>query len=108
MELSSRQQFRRKILTDEEVRALSRAAAALLGPEIVAMSKGHDLSMEDNCRYMSLSARLEDARTERGLTLKEAAKELRTPKYRLEEVEKGRLRSLNPGLLLQYVDYLGL
>lgn len=100
--------FRRKILTDEEVRAFSKAAEALLGPEIMAMSRSYELSMEDSLRYMSLSARLEYARSERGLTLKEAARELRTPKYRLEKVEKGRLKSLNPELLLRYVDYLGL
>lgn len=109
MELSKKeQQFRRKILSDEEVHALAKAAKELLGPEIMAISKSHSLGMEDSLRYMSLAARLEDARAERGLTLKDAAKELGAPKYRLEDVEKGSLKSLQPGLLLQYVEYLGL
>lgn len=109
MELSKNEQrFRRKILSDEEVRAFAKAAKELLGPEIMAISTCQHLSMEDSLRYMSLSARLEDVRTARGLTLKDAAKELGTSKYRLEEVEKGRLKSLNPDLLVQYVEYLGL
>ena len=57
---------------------------------------------------MSLAARLADARAARGLTLKEAATELKSPKYRLEDVEKGHLNNLNPGLLSLYADYLGL
>jgi hypothetical protein len=109
MELSKKEQaFRRKILTDEEVRALAKATKAMLGSEIMAASNKYDLSIEDGLRYMSLAARLEDARTARALTLKEAAAELKTPKYRLEDVEKGHLSGLKPGLLVQYVDYLGL
>ncbi len=109
MDLSRKQrQYRRRILTDDEVRAFAKATKALLGPELLAISKNHHLGMEDSLRYMSLAARLEDARTERGLTLKDAAKDLRAPKYRLEDVEKGDLKNLKPGLLLQYVDYLGL
>lgn len=109
MELSKKEQkFRRKILTDDEVRAFAKATKTVLGPEIMATSENHHLSIEDSLRYMSLAARLEDARTESGLTLKEAAKELKVPKYRLEDVEKGNLRSLNPALLLHYIDHLGL
>jgi len=81
--------FRRKILIDEKVCALAKATKAILGPEIMASSNKYHLSVEDGLRYMSLSARLEDARTARGLTLKEAARDLKTPKYRLEEIEKG-------------------
>jgi len=109
MELSKKEQaFRRKILTDEEVRAFAKATKAMLGQELMAASNKYDLSIEDGVRYMSLAARLEDTRTARGLTLKVAAQELKTPKYRLEDVEKGDLKSLNPGLLSLYVDYLGL
>ncbi len=109
MELSKKaQQFRRRILTEAEVRAFAKATKAILGPEIMAVSDKGLLSVEDNIRYMPVAARLEDARTARGLTLQEAAKELKTPKYRLEDVEKGDLKNLKPGLLLQYVDHLGL
>lgn len=109
MELSNKEkQFRRKILTDDEVRAFAKATKGLLGPEIMTASNKYDLNIEDSLRYMSLAARLESARTERGLTLKDAAEELKTPKYRLEDVEKGHLMSIKPDLLLQYVDYLGL
>ncbi len=101
-------QLKRKILTDAEVGAFAKAAKALLGPEIMARSDNYQLSVEDNLRYMSVAARLEDTRTARGLTLKEAAKELGTPKFRLEIVEKGHLKELNPGLLTLYVDHLGL
>lgn len=101
-------QLRCKILTDDEVRALAKATKAFLGPEIMAISKSYDLSIEDSLRYMSLSARLEDSRTARGLTLKETAKELKVPKYRLEDVEKGAIKNLMPGLLVEYVAFLGL
>lgn len=102
------QQFRRKILTEAEVRSFVNAMKALLGPEFMATSDKYHISIEDNLRYVSVAALLEDARTAQGLTLKEAAKELGTPKYRLEIIEKGHLKELNPGLLTQYLDYLGL
>lgn len=108
-ELSGKEyHLRRKILTEDEVRAFAKATKDLLGPEIMARSNKYHPSVEDGPRYMSLAARLEDARTERGLTLKDAAKELGAPRYRLEDVEKGHLRELNPALLSMYVDVLGL
>ena len=49
MGLSKKEQtFRRKILTDEEVRAFAKATKAMLGPEIMAASSTHHFSIEDN------------------------------------------------------------
>jgi len=109
MELSRKQrQFRRKILTETEIRAFAKATKALLGPRLSDVIQGRQINFEDSLRYMSVGARLEEARTKRGVSPKEMAAELKVPRYRLESVEKGRLRELQPELLLRYVDHLGL
>lgn len=95
-------------MTDAEVHAFAKATKALLEPKLFDAIQNHPINFENSLRYMSVAARLEDARTSRGLTLKDAARELGAPKYRLEDVEKGHLNNLNPGLLGLYVEYLGL
>lgn len=96
------------ILTDAEVRLAAAEIKRLLGWEIAALLQGSCIRVQDTVRWSSLTTRCEQARAERGLTLKEVAMALKVPRYRLEAVEAGRLAELKPEIASGYFSFLGI
>jgi len=66
------------------------------------------VNVEDDLRFMSVAARVQEARERKGLDLKKAAAALKVPQYRLRDIEQGRLKDLVPSILVRYVDFLGM
>lgn len=96
------------ILTDAEVRLVTAEIKRLLGWKATGLLQGSRIRPEDTIRWSSLKTRCEQARAERGLTLKEAARVLKVPCYRLEAVEVGRLGELKPEIANRYFSLLGI
>lgn len=96
------------ILTDAEVRLVTAEIKRLLGWEATELLQGSRIRPQDTIRWSSLKTRCEQARAERGLTLKEAAVALKVPRYRLEAVEAGRLGELKPEIAHRYFSFLGI
>lgn len=96
------------ILTDAEVRLGTAEIKRLLGWEATELLQGSRIRSQDTVRWSSLKTRCEQARAERGLTLKEAAGALKVPRYRLEAVEAGRLAELKPEIAHRYFSLLGI
>ena len=92
--------LRRKILSDHEVRLMARRLQEVMGQPFV--------NVEDDLRFMSVAARVQEARERKGLDLKKAAAALKVPQYRLRDIEQGRLKDLVPSILVRYVDFLGM
>lgn len=107
--LTKKQQaLQRKILSDDEIRVISRYMRESMGPDIVTLLDGYGLSMDDTLRFQSLAVRVVEARTEKGMTLKEMARSLKLPKYKLDYIERVSIRNIDPGILCKYVETLGL
>lgn len=100
--------FRKRILTDDEIKVFAGHMKESMGPTFSALSDEYGLSIEDTLRFQPLSYRLVEARTVKGLTLKEAAAALKVPKYRLDYVEKASIGNISPEIALRYIEFLGL
>lgn len=100
--------FCRRILTDSEITAFAQHMRKAMGPTFAVIADGHDLSIEDTLRFQSLVFRLAEARSAKGLLLKEVAASLKVPKYRLDDIENASLRNIRPEIAMRYVEFLGL
>lgn len=97
-----------RILNEEEIRAAAKLIPKMLGESFARLAKERGLRVEDTLRYGSLAARCAEARSERGLSLKEAAAALKVPQYRVKAIEQGHLSSVQPDVLRRYISYFGL
>jgi len=100
--------FRRKILTDSEVRRVTHAIRKAMGEPFITAMAQYRLSIADGVRFMAVSARLVEAREARGLTLKALAMQLGAPQYRVAEIERGNTKRLDASVLARYIDRMGL
>jgi len=98
----------RKILTEDEVRLLSRKLRKLMGPIMGEFGGRYGLNIEDTIRFQAVATRLRESRESRGMDLKAAAKVTHIPQYRLRDIEGCHLTNLKPSLLTAYIEFLDL
>jgi hypothetical protein len=96
------------ILDDALVGELSRAVSDLLGP--TAMSAAGDLgvSVEDTIRFLAVTRQCMQARGKAELEIRDLAKKLKVPQYRVRDIEAGYIRQIRPEVLRAYIEILGL
>ncbi len=97
----------RKILSDDEVRYISRGVRKVVRPILEEVLR-YGLSIEDTVRFGAVGHRLREAREARGTDLKATAKALRVPQYRLRYIEQCSVKSLRASDLHAYIEFLGL
>ena len=107
-DLAKKLRKKTSILSDAEVKIVTREIRRILGREFFARIKGSHVRMGDTVRWSSLRARCEEAREKRGVTLKEVSSELKIPQYRLRAVEQGSFSELKPEFVHRYFQYLGI
>ena len=95
-----------EILSESEVRVLSREVRRVLSPILGEVSSYYGGEIEDSVRFGAVATRVRDAREARGLDLKAAAKTLRVPQSRLRDIEKCRMKSIRPTDLHAYIEFL--
>jgi hypothetical protein len=100
--------LQRRLLTDEDVRFLAQRFKHMMGEPMSGLLQQHVILPEDHFRFGPFAMRLESARVERGLSLKDAAAALKVPRYRIAEIESSRTKNIDPDLLVRYVEHLGL
>ena len=98
----------RKILSENEVRLISRRLEKVMSPLLGELSSAYRLNIEDAVRFQAVATRLREAREHRRMDLKAAAKALGIPQYRLRDIEGCHLKNLKSSALRQYIDFLGL
>ncbi len=96
------------ILTDAEVAALGALLRASLGPEVVRIADRVGVDPEKLLRFRPLSVRCAAAREQLGLSIREAARRLKAPQFRLKDIEQGRFFAVQPEVLRRYVGLLQL
>ncbi len=100
--------LQQKLLTDAEVTLLSTQLQRLMGASMIQMVHKHGMSTDDFFRLGPLAKRLEAARVERGMNLKDVALALKTAQYKLATLENAAARDLDAALMQRYVEFLGL
>jgi hypothetical protein len=98
----------RKILSEDEVRLISRRLGKIMSPILGELSSQYEPNIEDSIRFQAVATRLREAREHRTMDLKVAAKALGIPQYRLREIEECHLKNLKPSVARRYIDFLGL
>lgn len=102
------QALKKKILTDEEIAAVTEQMQEAMGPVMAMFAEKYGISVEDTFRFTPVATRIEEGRTKRGLTLKQAAAALKVPQYRLRYIETCSTKRLDPEIVLRYLEFLGL
>jgi hypothetical protein len=100
-----------KIFNDAEIKYVSEKVANILcdiiGHQIhdVPMPSMHEI--EKTMRYLSLGAKLREGRERMKITVKEVAKQLKVPQYKIKALEKGPFREFDSSVFREYISFLG-
>ncbi len=97
---------KRDILDEQQVTKVATLLKASMG-DVVGYAERLGVSVEDTVRYMSLGSRLTEAREGAGLSVKEVAKRLKLPQYRIRDAESSAEKVVG-GVLEKYVRLVGL
>lgn len=95
-----------KILSDDEAVLVAGGLRELLGDGVLRLSPSFDL--EAFVRFQAVAEKCREARTARGLDLKQAARALRVRQDDLRRIEGAGVGHLNREHLDRYLDFLGL
>jgi hypothetical protein len=93
----------RKILSENEVRLISRRLRKAMGSVFEGLPSVYGRDIEDFVRFQAVATRFRETRESRGMKLKVMAEILRVPQYRLQHIEKGDVKNLDPCLLQRYI-----
>ncbi|OGH60588.1 MAG: hypothetical protein A3G34_10670 [Candidatus Lindowbacteria bacterium RIFCSPLOWO2_12_FULL_62_27] len=100
---------RTTILSDQEVAAVVKLMCQNLGDHFVSAAAEFGVSMQDGVRYGSLSAKCQEAREKRRMSIKQISAELKIPQYRLQAIEEGHAAgSFLPAVFKTYIAFLGI
>ena len=94
------------IASDAEVKAYAAIFQEFLGPEIADHYRKIGFSVENDIRFRSVAKVCRYERESRGLNIKEAAAELKVAQFRLRAIEDGSVSLVDPGVLIEYIDFL--
>ena len=93
---------------DELIARIGRGIAATFGPPLMELVQKAGLSIEDTIRFHLVSKKCREERERAGLSIKDAARLVSVPQYRIRAVESVEIRNVAPLLLRNYLDLLGL
>ena len=87
---------------------ITRAVATLLGPPVVKLTQGLGVSIEDTVRFLAVTRESIRSRELARLSVRDVAYRLRTPQYRIRDIESGHIQRIQPTLFREYISLLGL
>ena len=97
-----------RIPDNNQVNLVRDRLRSILPPQAKILMKSMGINCEEIIRWMPLAQHYERTREEMGVSIKEAAKSLKVPHYRIKAIEKGHFQEIRPDVLLAYTDLLGL
>jgi hypothetical protein len=96
------------ILNSAEVAALARQVRRVVGPLIADLPSAASVQIEDGVRWAAVRTCCQQARAQRGLSLKHVAVGLHLPQYRLKAIEHGAWAEFKADIAHRYFKYLGI
>ncbi len=106
--MESVKRTKQAILTEAEVAAVSDAAVEFLRRNLGDHPFFTRTRVERTVRMLPLAARCSEARERLGASVKDVARQLRVPQYRVRAIESGSLREIRLEVLQKYIVFLGL
>jgi Helix-turn-helix domain len=94
------------ILNDDEITLLAHGIHQLLGEGVTLAAEAYGLDVEAMLRFMPVAEGCRIARARKDLSLKDAARALRVPQYRLKDIEENRVGAVDQAVLILYVELL--
>ena len=96
------------ILTERDVQRTVDTLSGMFSPEIYDLMKGLGVDPEMLIRFSTLGSHCSKRRVEIGWDVKEAARKLGLPDFRVQAIESGSQREMSQVEIRLYVDLLGL
>jgi len=96
------------ILSEDEVEEMTRLLSEILREDFPHLPEEALDKVEENVRLEPLRKRFQSAREYRGLSIKEAAAQLKVPQYRLKAIEELNVSEIKPDIFRKYSALLGL
>ena len=78
----------------------------MLGESVTLAVEAYGLDVESILRFMPVAERCRIARARKDLSLKDAARALRVPQYRLKDIEENRVGAVDQAVLVLYIELL--
>ena len=94
------------ILNNDELAILANGIHQVLGESVTVAVEAYGLDVEAILRFMPVAERCRIARARKDLSLKNAARALRVPQYRLKDIEENRVGAVDQAVLVLYVELL--
>jgi hypothetical protein len=94
------------ILNDDELAILANGIHQLVGESVTLAVEAYGLDLEAILRFMPVAESCRTARARKDLSLKDAARALRVPQYRLKDIEGNRVGLVDQAVLILYIELL--
>jgi hypothetical protein len=94
------------ILNDDELAILTNGIHQLVGGNVTLAIEAYGLDVEAILRFMPVAESCRIARVRKDLSLKDAARALRVPQYRLKDIEGNRVGAVDQAVLILYIELL--
>ena len=94
------------ILNNDELAILANGIHQALGESVTLAVEAYGLDVEAILRFMPVAERCRIARARKDLSLKDAARSLRVPQYRLKDIEENRVGAVDQAVLVLYIELL--
>lgn len=99
---------RRDVLTRRQVESVAAEIRRVLGDDLVARTADYGVDVEAMVAFGPVAAHVQQAREAEGLALKDLARELRVPQYRIRDIEGSRINEIDPDVLRRVIERFGL
>lgn len=96
------------IFSDEELAVLVQGIRQAVGENVTLAADAYGIDLEAILRFMPVAEKCRIARLRKDMSLKDAARALRVPQYRLKDIEGGRVRFIDQAVLIRYIEFLDL
>jgi hypothetical protein len=94
------------ILNNDELAILTNGIHEVVGESVTLAVEAYGLDVEAILRFMPVAERCRIARARKDLSLKDAARALRVPQYRLKDIEENRVGAVDQAVLVRYIELL--
>ena len=94
------------ILNNDELAILANGIHQVLGESVTLAVEAYGLDVEAIVRFMPVAEKCRIARARKDLSLKDAARALRVPQYRLKDIEENRVGAVDQAVLVLYIELL--
>ena len=94
------------ILNNDELALLANGIRQVVGENVTLAAEAYGFDLEAILRFMPVAEKCRIARARKNMSLKDAARALRVPQYRLKDIEGGRVRVVDQAVLILYIEFL--